>query len=188
MSEPFMLHSRPASGEHDSSHPNIDIQKMMKSKLNTFISLHWIQKEPKMRWVVDVCLADFCDTSHTETGEGPARPQWPPIHTKQGQSWTWHQGQEATEDWQHHGLTDPRSKAWLHLQNYLCHCPIHIICLQKIPFFRGLSQLVGLQEQLVLISPSRVSYARPNFIEAKLASMRLGPGDFTSLRPTPDLL
>ena len=64
MTELFMLQSNQASREHDSLHPNTEFQKMKSELLNTFISLHYIQKDPKVRWGLDVCLEDVYNASH----------------------------------------------------------------------------------------------------------------------------
>lgn len=91
-----MLYSCLANEEHDLSHPSI--QNMKSKCLNKFISLHWTQKELKVRLGLDVCLADLCGTSHPRTGERPARP---PIESRAGPD------MGPRSQWWCHGLTRP---------------------------------------------------------------------------------
>lgn len=171
-----MLYPCMASEEHDLSHPSI--QNMKSKCLNKFISLHWIQKELKVRLGLDVCLADLCGTSHPHTGERPARPQQPPTESRAGPGHGAKEPVEMVVPW-------PDQTAWLHLQKYLGDCPIHTISLQETPSFRVLSWLGGLQEQRVLI-PLPCAWFK--LTEAKLESMQLNAHDFTSLRSTSGLL
>lgn len=119
-----------AREEHNSTRPNTDTTKMKSKPLKASISLHWVQREPRVR--KDRYLL--------------SRPLWYlPSSNRRGTCLATHtkqeldtvQGPRSHWRWHHHGLTVPRLRAWLLLQNCLCHCQIHMASLQEIPSIWG---------------------------------------------------